>query len=1540
MYRSIDSYMRKKIFRWIIGILLTPFILFLLLASLLYIPAIQHYAVQKATAYASETTGMDVQINRLRLTFLFDLNLQDVSISDAQKQTLLDVGSLLVDLRFTSLLKGEIQVDGLEIRDAQVDTKELITGICIRGHLGRFFLASHGVKLPQEMVIVNRASLEDTNVEILLNDSTSEDTTSSQVNWRIALEQVSLQRTSMSLSMPGNSMAVKLAVADAALKGGYIDLGKELYKVRSFVLSADSARYDLPFEEAVNGLDFNHLSLSDIHLAVDSIRFEGKRSGLDLSLHDFRLKEKSGLSVTSLAGRISLDSSSLQIPGLYLTTPDSHIKAKVAMDYSSFTTQPQGNFHVRLDGEVGKQDVVLFAGSLPTSFIRRYPNAPIIIRLSADGNMNHMNINGLTADLADAFSVKAKGELHQLTDSINMGGKMDINLKTRHIDFIKALAGNSLDNYRLPPMQLNGSFEKKQNSYSADLRLTESKGRVSLKGAFNADRMAYNADLDVHNLRLDHFMPKDSIYTLSLKAKANGHGTDFLSSRTALKADAVIRTLEYKTFDLGGLTLNAELSKGQGNLVFESRNPLLELYTQLNTIFHKNNKNVGISLDATLNRIDLQAFGLTTYPFSTGFHLYADGQSDFNKFHQMNGGIADITLTTKDSVYRPKNLEMSMFATSDTTYAYASAGDFRLTLFGQGEFQTIMDKLEDFNTALQKQVKNKHLNQDSLRTLLPTLSFYVKSGKDNPFSKYLAAQGLDYEKLLMDFHTTPQTGINGRGYIHALHTGSIVLDTLQMQLFQDSTGVKFEGRVRNGPANEQFVFDAQAKGYLHSTGAGLSLTYLDEKGEKGIDLGIRADLKENGVRFIFSQTDPIIAYRKFKINNDNFVYLGNDRRVEANIDLVADDGTSARIYSNDNPEALQDLNISLAHWDLEELTNVLPYAPRITGMMGCDVHFIQTTENISALADVNVTDMTFEQAPLGNIAFNAIYLPNDDGSHFVDAHLLQNDNEILSASCNYQTQNDDKPEALTGDINIINMPLTLANGFLPQQTMSLDGTMNSVLSLTGTPSQPLINGWMAFNDMKIKSKEYSLNLSLPTDTVKIKNNRLDFDRLLVYSTGKEPLVVDGNIDFSKFDDINMALQVNAHNYELINAKMTKDAIAYGKVYVDLNLFVKGDLNNINMGGRLNVLGNTDVTYVLKDSPLTVEDRLHDLIIFEDFSDTLSTKKVERPKPMNLNLTTSINIDQAALVHCILSADRSSYVDLEGGGELTMLYTPLNGLTMNGRYTILNGKMKYSLPFIPLKTFTIKNGSYVEFNGDVSNPRINLAATERVKATVTENNTPRSVAFDVGLSITQTLKDMGLEFTLVAPEDMNVQNQLASMSVEQRGRLAVTMLATGMYLADSNLESFSAGNALNAFLQNEISGITGKALQTVDITLGMENETNSDGSSRTDYSFQFAKRFWGNRISIIIGGKVSTNSDVENTGQSLIDNASIEYRLDKSATRYITLFYDQNYESLLEGEITEMGVGLVLRRKMNRLGELFIFRNRKKATDPQTVNSEK
>ena len=58
-----------------------------------------------------------------------------------------------------------------------------------------------------------------------------------------------------------------------------------------------------------------------------------------------------------------------------------------------------------------------------------------------------------------------------------------------------------------------------------------------------------------------------------------------------------------------------------------------------------------------------------------------------------------------------------------------------------------------------------------------------------------------------------------------------------------------------------------------------------------------------------------------------------------------------------------------------------------------------------------------------------------------------------------------------------------------------------------------------------------------------------------------------------------------------------ESLVYGKVFADLRATIKGPLDGLNMRGNLNLLGNTDVSYVLTDSPLTVQDRLGSLETF-------------------------------------------------------------------------------------------------------------------------------------------------------------------------------------------------------------------------------------------------------------------------------------------------------------------------------------------------------
>ena len=108
------------------------------------------------------------------------------------------------------------------------------------------------------------------------------------------------------------------------------------------------------------------------------------------------------------------------------------------------------------------------------------------------------------------------------------------------------------------------------------------------------------------------------------------------------------------------------------------------------------------------------------------------------------------------------------------------------------------------------------------------------------------------------------------------------------------------------------------------------------------------------------------------------------------------------------------------------------------------------------------------------------------------------------------------------------------------------------------------------------------------------------------------------------------------------------------------------------------------------------------------------------------------------------------------------------------------------------------------------------------------------------------------------------------------------------------------------------------------------------------AFQFAKRLWNDRVTFKIGGKVTTGSNNSNENQSFIDNVSFEYRLGKTDTRNLRIFYDHDNVDPLEGVYSTAGAGLVLRKKTDSFGDLFIFRKRKDkaAVAPESDNSRK
>ena len=317
--------MLKKIIRVVLVAIGSVVLLFMLLAVALYIPPVQNFVVHKVAGYASEKTGMDLRVGRVRLAFPLDLALINTFASQ-KGDTVLDARSVRVNVALLPLFQSRVDVDGLEIYDSKINTVDFISNTQIKGYVGELKLQSHGIDLANSYVNIDGGNLANSNVTVLLCDTAKEDTTPKKPTvWRIKLSGFDITNFAVKLRFPGDSMRLSATVGSLTVKNGYFDIARNLYTVEHIGIRKTGATYDIPYEAYVKKLDPNHIAVTGFNADIDSLKYNA--GAIRARLKGLTVKEKSGLALNDMGGTLYVDSAKLELGGFKLKTPYSTFNA-------------------------------------------------------------------------------------------------------------------------------------------------------------------------------------------------------------------------------------------------------------------------------------------------------------------------------------------------------------------------------------------------------------------------------------------------------------------------------------------------------------------------------------------------------------------------------------------------------------------------------------------------------------------------------------------------------------------------------------------------------------------------------------------------------------------------------------------------------------------------------------------------------------------------------------------------------------------------------------------------------------------------------------------------------------------------------------------------------------------------------------------------------------------------------------------------------------------------------------------------------------
>ena len=351
------------------------------------------------------------------------------------------------------------------------------------------------------------------------------------------------------------------------------------------------------------------------------------------------------------------------------------------------------------------------------------------------------------------------GELWNLTDSLTRNGGLDFEMQTQDLNFLTGLTGVTPDGSIIVPdsMNLVARLGLDGPQCNAILKIKEGEGSLGLDAAYNLNTEVYHADLAIDALQLHHFLPKDSIYTLTARVTAKGQGVDVASHKTIARVEAKLDELQYARWNISGVDLDAGLKSSVASVHLTSDNALLKMQTEADMRLDR--KYMDGKLNVNVEELDLYKLGVAPKPLEHpfAFSLGAEARHDSIK------------------------LQMD-------------AGDMNLQFRARSTLKELLEQSDEFVAILTKQIEDSRLDHAALRRVLPSAGMQLTAGQANPVSYFLKTKDITFNDFILRFGSTPTRGINGRTAVHGLRVDSLQLDTIFFTVKQDTSRMMLQKR--------------------------------------------------------------------------------------------------------------------------------------------------------------------------------------------------------------------------------------------------------------------------------------------------------------------------------------------------------------------------------------------------------------------------------------------------------------------------------------------------------------------------------------------------------------------------------------------------------------------------------------------------------------------------------------------------------------------------------------------------------------------------
>ncbi len=1508
--------------------------------------------------------NVKVTLDKFEIDFPLNLNVEALSIVDRQCDTLIATESLRAGINLLPLFRGVIAVDKAQLNEARFRLGNADSAMMVKIKAENLNILGADVALKSNEIGLNHANVEGGRVNLIIkNDTTPSpiDTTES-TPWKIKAQNLNLKDFGYFMSIESTIDTINTHFVDANVSNVNIDLGSQYIgvellsakgldakyiasndtikpieettepskpwtiEVDSIDLSKSKALYTLAGVKPMPGFDFNYIQVDNVELKISS--FYNQASDITIPIKKIKATERCGV-VLQGKGTFAIDDGLICMRQFDIATDNSQLE----IDGMLGTSEKIENIKLALVGigNIGVGDIYKMFPLYEPVFKGTPNHDKVGFDVNLAGTVNDMTINKLRIDLAGRAAVDAKGYVENITDFNKMRGIVDLNGEIIDADFVNAIiADDADDSFVLPVMTLSGKMNLNPGIITGAVKAHTSSGDLALNAKWNNRKEAYDVDLSMVEFPIDAFLPRIGVENVSGRFVAIGQYFDPFKSSMCADAELQIDKIIYHGVVYDDIEAKIVLNEQIAQLVAQSHNSGADFNLSANCRFDESA--FEWDMNAEINAFDLQAFDLMEQQAKAMAVFNSKGVLDV-KSRKIRGmlQIDEVDWHSDSLNLSVKDINTKLMATDSTINMALRNKDMFAFLSTNEQFDSIATKINSVMEVVTMQIDTRKVDVEEIQRAMPRFSLDVRAGSNNLLSEYLASTDQSFKRLTLK--ASNDSIINVKANVLQYKLGTTAIDTINFNANQYDKILMYHASIGNQSGTLDEFARVSLDGYLADDLVSAHLQQHNIAGEEGYNIGALAQVGDSLVRFELFPETPMLAYKSWDINDDNYIeYNMATYHVDANVEMK-NATSSVNIYTEHNRE--QDsighqeyVILKIKNLKLAELIAFNPYAPPIKGDMSADMRVNWGDGRLNGKGLLSLDDFIVGKERVGTFVADLGVVTDKAGQIKANASLKVDGEETMTLAGYLNDSISESPVML--DFSVIHFPLKVLNPMMPQNIASLSGMLNGEMKISGSGEAPIFNGNLDFDSTAVMVMMTGTPLNFSNVKIPIVDNVVSFNDFTISGVNKNPLIVNGTVDVTNLSSPKIDLKLKARDMQIVGSNKSRRTDVYGKGFVNLDANVKGNLSYLDIDASVNLLAGSNVTYILPDATSTITSyNTDDMVKFVRFSDTVVVNEQQQKiDAMALNLDVALIVSEGSTINVDLSADGKNKVQLQGNGTLNYSLNELEDSRLTGRYTINKGFVRYTPPLMSEKLFNFNDGSYVAFNGDMLNPILSLSAVDNIKANVTqEGQDSRLVDFDVKLSVTNTLNNMNVAFDLSTPDDITIANELSLMSAEQRANQAMNMLLYNVYTGvgtkgNTNL----SGNPLYSFVESKLNTWVANNIGFVDISFGIDQyDKTKDGakSKTTSYSYKVSKTLFNDRFKIVVGGNYSTDADAdENYSQNLINDISFEYMLNRSGSMYVKLFRQVGFESILEGEVTQTGVGFVYKRKLRSFRDLF------------------